>query len=364
MKVSEVSSIINDFAPYALQESYDNVGLQIGNPDSIVKGALLTIDITDDVLDEAISLGCNLIIAHHPLIFKGVKKITGNGLVERCIYKAIKYDIAIIIAHTNIDSVNNGVSRMMSERFSLQNCSVLAPRKDALLKLVTYVPNSAFDKVSSAVFEAGAGHIGNYSSCGFSVQGEGSFKASELSNPYVGEKNKLHVENELRFETVFPFYKKSEVISALKGTHPYEEVAYDIFQLQNVWEDVGYGLVGDLPIEIGVDEFLNKVKDEFKLKTLRFTDSNCKVIRRVAVSGGSGSDLLSNAKSAKADLFISADFKYHQFFDADNQIIIVDIGHYESEQYTKELFFDILTKKISTFALHKSSINTNPIKYL
>ena len=364
MKVSEVADIINEFAPFALKESYDNVGLQIGNPESIVTGAILTIDITEAVIDEAIARQCNLIVAHHPLIFKGVKQIVGKNLVERSILKAIKNDIAIIIAHTNIDSVNNGVSRMMSDKLGLKNCKVLAPRESALLKLVTFIPSSSFDVVREAIFEAGAGHIGDYSKCGYSANGEGSFMAAESANPFVGEKMKFHVEPELKFETILPFYKKSEVISALKRSHPYEEVAYDIYQLQNVWDNVGYGLVGELADEMELDAFLEKVKSAFELKSLRYTELKDRMVKRIAVSGGSGSDLLVNAKSVKADVLISADFKYHQFFDAENQIAIVDIGHYESEQYTKELFFDILTKKISTFALHKSSVNTNPIKYL
>ncbi len=364
MKIAEVVTIISEFAPFELQEKYDNVGLQIGDSQRELTGVLLAIDVTEAVIEEAISMNFNLILVHHPLIFNGLKTITGNNLVERCVVKAISNNIAILVAHTNIDAVNEGVSYKMARMLGLINCSVLSPKRDALLKLVTFIPKDYVESVRNAVFEAGAGKIGNYSNCGFSTKGEGTFLASEECTPFVGKVNQLHTEAEVRFETIFPFYRKFNVIEALKKAHPYEEVAFDIIRLENSWESVGYGMVGDLSTPLNGLDLLAIVKDVFKLKFLKYTELPNRRIKRVALSGGSGSDFIKDAIRANADVYISADFKYHQFFDADNRLSIVDIGHYESEQFTKELFFEILTKKIPTFAVCKSSINTNPIKYL
>lgn len=364
MIVSEVVEIIRQFAPFELQEKYDNVGLQIGSPSQEVKGVLVTLDITEEVVQEAIELGLNVIVAHHPLIFGGIKKLVGSTYVERTVLKCIKNDIAVIIAHTNADSVKSGVSNKMCEKLGLINCTILSTRESSLLKLVTFIPNSYLAQVQGAVFAAGGGDIGNYSECGFTVEGRGSFKAKEGSTPFVGEVGELHIEKELRFETVFPRYKRTQVVNALLKSHPYEEVAYDIYALENNWSDVGYGMVGELREEMSEIDFLQRLKEVFDVRCLRHTRLLGRPIKRIALCGGSGSDLLKDAKRAKADYYISGDFKYHKFFDADNELVIVDIGHYESEQYTKELFFEILTKKIPTFAICKSSINTNPIKYL
>lgn len=364
MTVSEIVDIIRQFAPFEFQEKYDNVGLQLGLPSQEVKGVLVALDITEEVIDEAIALDLNVIVAHHPLIFGGLKKITGSNYVERAVLKCVKSEIAIVVAHTNADSVKNGVSYKMCEKLGLINCSVLSPRESSLFKLVTFIPSDYLSGVRDAVFAAGGGDIGKYSDCGFSVAGDGTYKANEGSRPFVGKVGEFHSEREYRFETIFPRYKKDAVVNALIKSHPYEEVAYDLYALENSWSEVGHGMVGELCEEIPEEDFLQFVKEVFDVKYLRHTNLLGRKVKRVAVCGGAGSDLLKDAKRANADLFISGDFKYHQFFDADNEVVIVDIGHYESEQYTKELFFEILTKKIPTFAICKSSINTNPIKYL
>lgn len=364
MRIQQVTDILDDFAPPALQESYDNAGLIIGSRKNEVSGILITLDVTEEVIDEAITLGYNLIVAHHPIVMGAIKRFNGNNYVERCVIKAIKHDIAIYACHTNADSVLNGVNGKICEKLGLNNCEILAPKNGELLKMVTFVPQDHAQKVRLSMFNAGAGHIGHYDSCSFNVSGEGTFKAGEQTNPFVGQVGELHTENEIRIETIIPSYLKGKVLNALLSSHPYEEVAYDFYPLENNWLQAGSGMVGYL--ETPQDEmfFLHRVKEIFECGSIKYTPLLHKPIKKVAVCGGAGSFLLNKAKAAKADVFISGDFKYHQFFDAEDEIVIADIGHFESEQFTKELFFELLTKKIPNFAIRLSNVNTNPIKYL
>lgn len=363
IRLRDIAGLIESVAPAELQESYDNSGVQLGNPDDQVNGALICIDVTEQVIDEAIELGVNLIISHHPLIFAGIKKI-GDDATGHIIRKAIKHDIAIYSAHTNIDSITGGVSSRLADKLGLKEQKILQPRKDKLCKLVTFVPHAQAEEVRQALFDAGAGHIGNYDSCSYNITGQGSFRGGDHSKPYVGEKGVLHFEPETRIETIFPNYLEGRVINALLEAHPYEEVAYDIYPLKNSWDRVGFGVVGVLPEAMLTEEFLLYLKEVCKAGVIRHTAITTKEIRKVALCGGSGSFLLKDAIRAGADIFISGDFKYHQFFEAENKIIIADIGHYESEQFTKEVFCEILTKKFHNFALHLSQVNSNPIKYL
>ena len=364
MLIKDIIAEIERFAPPALKEDYDNVGLLVGSENDEATGVLITLDITAGVVDEAIQNGCNLIVAHHPLIFKGLKNITDKNETGRIIIKAIRNNIAIFAGHTNVDSVLEGVSGKMATKIGLENTSILSPVKNKLLKLVTFVPVKFADKVREAIFKAGAGVIGNYDSCSYNLMGTGTFRAGEDTNPFVGEKGDVHSEDEIRIETVLPDFKKNSVIEALLKAHPYEEVAYDIYLLANEWPVTGYGIVGDLKKQMSEEEFLAFLKVTFKAGGIRHTELLNKPVGRVALCGGSGSELLEKAINAGADIFISADFKYHQFFEAENRILIADIGHFESEQFTKELFFEILTKKFSNFAVRLSNVNTNPIKYL
>lgn len=363
MKIKEIISHIEEFAPVSYQESYDNSGLIIGNSSSEVNSALLTIDVTEEIIDEAIAKKCGLIISHHPLIFDGIKRLNGNNSVEKIIIKAIKNDIAIYSAHTNLDNVESGVSGKICEKLNLKNCKVLIPKEHNLLKLVVFVPQNHIEKVREALFNAGAGHIGNYDKCSFSSAGEGSFRASEKANPFVGEKNEIHFEAETKLETIFPKHLKNKIIQALLSSHPYEEVAYDLFLLENQTSNIGAGMIGELENEVSESEFLEILKQKFKLSVLRHSPLLNKKIKRIAVCGGSGSTFLKKAISEKADVYVSGDFKYHQFFESENKILITDIGHFESEQYSVEIFYDILKKNIPNFAVNLSEINTNPINY-
>jgi len=350
VKISNIIKELEKIAPLSLQENYDNAGLIVGNPENEFVAAILSIDTTEDVIQEAINRGANMVISHHPIVFAGLKKLNGKNYIERTIIKAIKNDIAIYAVHTNIDNVAVGVNAKICEKLNLVNTSILAPKKGELKKLVSFIPTEHIEKVRQAVFSAGAGHIGNYDSCSYNIEGTGSFKALNGANPYVGDVDKLHFESETRFETVFPAHKQSNVISALLKNHPYEEVAYDIYPLDNIYDKIGAGMIGELEKPISEKEFLDKIKKVFNVNCIRHTQFLDKNIVKVAVCGGSGSFLLGKAMSKSADIFITGDFKYHQFFDAENQILIADIGHYESEQFTKELFYDILTKKFPNFA--------------
>ena len=363
MQLKQITQFIESVAPLAFQESYDNAGLIIGHPDNEISGILITLDITEEILDEAISKNLNLIVCHHPIVFSGIKKLNGKNYIERCVAKAIKNDLAIYAAHTNLDSVFGGVNSKICEKLDLQNCTILAPTSGFLKKLVTFVPVADAEKVREAMFEAGAGHIGNYDSCSFNQTGNGTFRGNDLTNPYVGEKNQLHTEEETRIETIFPKHIQSKVIQALLQTHPYEEVAYDIYPLDNEYTQAGIGMIGELQEPVDELDFLQKIKAVFNCEVVKHTQLLGKSIRKVAVCGGSGSTYLSKAMAQKADIFISGDFKYHQFFDAENQIIIADIGHYESEQFTKEVFYELLTKKFPKFAVHLSDLSTNPVNY-
>ena len=365
MQIKEITNYLERLAPLAYQESYDNAGLLVGNAADEVSAALLTLDVTEEIIEEAIYGEYQLIIAHHPLIFSGIKKINGKNEVERCLIKAIRHNIAVYAAHTNLDNVSCGVNKKICEKLHLQDCRILAPMDHQLVKLVTYVPEASVGIVQEALFQAGAGHIGsNYDSCGFSVAGTGQFRALKGSHPYVGMIGEVHHEKEVRFETIFPARLQPSVIAALTSHHPYEEVAYDLYPLKNACNQTGAGMIGLLSGPVEEEVFLHELKNTFHCKVVRHSPLLNRTVRRVAVCGGAGSFLISKAIRAKADIFITGDLKYHEFFQAENQIILADIGHFESEQFTKEVFHELLTKKFPKFAIHLSEINTNPVNYL
>lgn len=361
--IKDIVSVLENLAPPVYSESYDNTGLLCGNSDWKCNGAIIALDCIETVIDEAISLGCNLVIAHHPTVFSGLKKITGNNYVERTIIKAIKNDIAIYAIHTNLDNVYHGVNLKICEKLGLKNTRILQPKRGALSKLVTFCPKDKSAQVLDALFAAGAGEIGNYSECSFNLDGTGTFKGNEQADPYVGEKGKRHHEHETRIEVIFESVKQSSVMSALHNSHPYEEVAYYLTKLENEFQSVGSGMMGEFEKPLSEDQLLKLLYTAFSLKVIRHTALTGAEIRQIAVCGGSGSFLLKNALNAGAQAFITADFKYHQFFDAEEKILIADIGHYESEQFTGELIANELRKNLPTFALHLTKQHTNPVHY-
>lgn len=364
MKLRELTDFLDYAIPLSFQENYDNSGIQYGDPDMEISSGLLTLDVTEEVISEATCTGCDIIISHHPVIFKPLAKLTGKTASERIILRAVKQDIAIYSAHTNLDAIGNGVSRKMAEKIGLKDIEVLVPLKNRLLKLVTFVPEDHLDKVRQAVFGAGAGVTGNYDNCGFTTGGTGSFRGNESSSPFVGEKGKIHFEKETRFETILYGHQKSKVIRALLESHPYEEVAYDIYPLENQNSGAGMGCVGVPDQPLKEREFLELVSSVFGCRGIKHSVLTGRMIRKVALCGGSGGSLTDDAIARGADSFITADIKYHTFLDSGKKILLADTGHYESEKFSVEILYDLIIKKFPKFALRFSEINTNPINYL
>ena len=364
MRIKEIIQTIEQMAPLPLQESYDNSGLQVGDVSREVTGILLCIDVTEDVIDEAISLGCNLVISHHPIAFRPFKSLTGKNYVERCMLQAIRHDIALYAAHTNLDNAWGGVNYKLAEMLELQNVKILQPLENALLKFVTTVPLQHAESVRNALFNAGAGHIGNYDSCSYNLSGEGTFRAKEGANPHIGEIDQLHFEPEVRIETVIPVMKREEVLRALLAVHPYEEPVFDFYPITNDWPQHGSGVVGVLPEPMPEQEFLYLLKDIFNLPTIQHSKMQGREIRDVGLCGGAGAFLIPRAIAYGADAFITGEAKYNDFFDVEGRILLAVVGHYESEICTKEIFFDLISRKYTTFAVHKSAFDSNPVKYL
>jgi dinuclear metal center YbgI/SA1388 family protein len=363
MKILEIISCLESTAPLLLQESYDNAGLITGNSNWACTGIITTLDATEAVVQEAIEKKCNLIVAHHPIIFGGLKKITGKNYVEQTLITAIKNDIAIYAIHTNLDNVLHGVNAAIADKLGLINRKILQPKNDTLKKLFTFVPVEFAENVRSAIFNAGAGHISNYSECSFNTAGQGTFKPGPGTNPFTGKQGIRHTEDEIKMEMIFPAWQEPAILKALIDVHPYEEVAYDIITLDNRNQQVGSGLVGELPQPLSETDFLQLLKDKFKLSLIRHTPLLNKSVTKIALCGGAGSFLIGAAAASGAGFYITGDIKYHEFFDANNRLVIADIGHFESEQFTIDLLFDILSQKFPTFAVLKTGVKTNPVHY-
>lgn len=360
--INDITSYLEELAPKAYQESYDNSGLIVGNPQAAVTGVLISLDATEEIVEEAIASGCNLVVAHHPIIFRGLKKLTGSNYVERTVIKAIRNDIALYAIHTNLDNVLDGVNAEIAQIIGLENTRILSPKSDVLSKIVTFCPKKNTEAVLAALHEAGAGNIGNYSHCSFRVNGTGSFQPNDKAKPAIGKNNQLEHVEEDRLELIFPDPMRGKIVRALQQAHPYEEVAYYLTTLQNQHQEVGSGIIGSLPQPLSADQFLAHVKAAFGLSVIKYTPVD-QMISKVAVCGGAGSFLLQAARQQGADAFVSADFKYHEFFDAEGKILVADIGHYESEVSTKKLLHRKLNQKFTNIALRLSKANTNPVRY-
>lgn len=360
--IRQITALIEELAPLQLQESYDNAGMQVGDDSLPATGALLCVDVTEEVVEEAIQLGVNLIIAHHPLLFRPLKRIVGSNYVERVVMKALRNDIAIYAAHTNLDAV--AVNHVWAQKLGLSQLQVLQPIRNMLYKLVTYVPISQADRLKEVLFAAGAGTIGAYDCCSFTSNGVGSFRAGDDTHPYCGEKGVIHHEPESRVEVVLPAYLKSRIVRALLESHPYEEPAYDLIPIANDYTQAGIGVVGNLSHPVSARQLLQQVKEQTQCSVVRHNTLPDKMVQRIALCGGAGSSLIGAALAAKADVFITGEIGYHQFFGYENQIVLAEIGHYESEQHTKDIFCEVITKKIPNFALYYTTVETNPIKYL
>ena len=363
MTVQEVSNILNEWAPLAYAEDFDNVGLLVGDPSQNVTNILVAHDALENVIEEAIKTECNLIVCFHPIIFSGLKKLTKSNYVQRAVQKAIKNDVAIFAIHTALDNVQHGVNYGMANALDLKNLKILSPKKQHILKLTTYVPHASAKNVLEALFKAGAGNIGNYSDCSFTLQGEGTFNGNENSNPTLGLAGKRYTEGETQINVTFEKHLRSNVLKSLFNNHPYEEVAYELTLLENELQSIGMGMIGHLTEELTGNDFLKLLKAKFKTGGIRHSEIGNNTIKKVAVLGGSGAFAIGAAKAQGADAFVTADLKYHDYYQAENSILLCDIGHYESERFTKKIIADYLKEKISTFAIILSEENTNPINY-
>ncbi|WP_303317123.1 Nif3-like dinuclear metal center hexameric protein [Flavivirga abyssicola] len=363
MIVQDVINHLETLTPLAYAEGFDNVGLLVGNKNEKITGVLVTLDTLETVVDEAIEKNCNLIVSFHPIIFKGLKKLTGKNYVERVVIKAIKHDIAIYAMHTALDNAINGVNDMICNKLDLTNRRILIPQSETIKKLTTYVPKNEAEQLRTALFNAGAGSIGNYNNCSFNVEGYGTYNGNENSNPTLGEKGKTHTEAETKITVTYSKHLESKIIKTLFDSHSYEEVAYEITTLENKNQSIGMGMIGELKEPMNESNFLNHLKTKMNTECIRHSSFLNRPIKKVAVLGGSGSFAIGAAKASGADAFISSDLKYHDFFTAENSILLADIGHYESEQFTKNLLVANLTKKITNFAVVLSKTNTNPVKY-
>ena len=363
MKIKDIVQAMEQWAPSAYQEEYDNAGLLVGDISKELTKVLITLDCTEDVVMEATRTGSNLIVAHHPIIFRGIKRLTGSNHVQRTVIKAIKNDVAIYASHTNLDSIDTGVNKKICDLIGLKNCRVLSPKEKALQKMTVFIPKKNVDEVMKALFDAGAGKIGNYDECSFNIDGNGQFRPNNNANPHIGSTNKREYVNETRVEFIYPKYLSSKIVDTLKSAHPYEEPAYFMSALENRFEQVGSGMIGQLSNPMDATDFIAHLKEKMNLTTLKASPLISEKVRKIAVCGGSGSFLLKKAIARGAEVFITSDFKYHEYFEAEGKITILDIGHYESEVFTKALIGDHLQNIFPNIAINFSKINTNPITF-
>ncbi len=363
IKIQDVINVLEDWAPLSYAEEFDNVGLIVGDKTNALTGVMVTLDTTEAVVEESVKNNCNLVVSFHPIIFNGLKRLNGTNYVERTVMKAISHGVAIYAIHTALDNSIKGVNAAISKQIGLEDCKILIPKSDVLKKLITYVPLNDADRLRNALFAAGAGHIGIYDRCSFNSAGTGTFRANSGANPTVGEIGVEHRESEIKLEVIVPIHLQHKIVKVMLETHPYEEVAYDLIPLDNKRNDIGMGMIGSLPQSLSQMEFLDLLDAKFNCQQIRYTDCKKSLISKVAVLGGSGSFAINDAKASGADAFVTSDLKYHDFFQAENDILLVDIGHFESEQFTKNLIADYLKEKMPNFAILLTAINTNPVRY-
>jgi dinuclear metal center YbgI/SA1388 family protein len=365
--LSTITRFLDALAPPYWQESYDNAGLQCGDLNQTITGATLALDCTEAVIAEAVARGHNLIVCHHPVVFRPIKRLTGRTAPERILLAAIRADVAIYATHTNLDHVAHGVNAEFARRLGLRNPQILAPKADgALRQLVTFVPPSAREDVLAALHEAGAGQIGQYRECSFRTEGMGRFRPTETAHPTIGQAGGPREEvAEERLEVVFPAPAQSAVLAALRRVHPYEEVAYYLTRLENAHQEVGAGMIGELPNPLTPADFLAHLRHALHLPLIKHTDppADGRLISRVALCGGAGAFLIANALGAGADAYVTGDLKYHEYFDADGRLLLCDVGHYESEVATGALLLAALQREFPTFAARLTDVITNPVRY-
>ena len=365
LKVREIIRLLEEWAPPILQESYDNSGLIVGDRDAVIEKVLVSLDCTEDVVAEAEAEGAGMIISHHPIVFKGLKSFTGSTYVEKTVMRAIKSGIAIYAIHTNLDNVYSGVNYELATALGCEKSSlkILKPKPELLAAITVFCPEDKAEEVKEAMHRAGAGEVGDYDMCSFSVEGEGAFRPLEGSNPMVGNHGEVEKVGEQRIEMLCERWKTGNVIAAAKNAHPYDEMVNFVTFLSNKNGKIGSGMTGKLPNPISWEEFLDSTKIALNVQHIKHTKPISKTVQHIAVCGGSGSFLLRDAISKRADVFITSDFKYHEFFDAEDKIMIADVGHFESEWRTSTIIANRIREKFTNFAVRLASANTNPVQF-
>ncbi|MBC7556595.1 MAG: Nif3-like dinuclear metal center hexameric protein [Chryseobacterium sp.] len=363
MNVKEVVAELGNLFPLQEAEDFDNVGLLCGNLEREVSGILICHDALESVVEEAISKNINFIVAFHPIIFSGLKSITGKNYVEKSVLKALENKIAIYAIHTSFDNDYFGVNFKICETLGLKNQKILMPKKNALKQLQVYVPKEYSESVKESLFNAGAGNIGFYDECSFKISGDGTFRPTEGSKPFSGTLNIRENANEDGISVIFESYKLNKILTAMKSAHPYEEVAYQVINLDNENQYSGLGRFGEFEEDLDIEDFLKLIKEKFNLKVIKYSQTSNKKIKKVGVLGGSGASGISSAIENSCDAYLTGDLKYHDFFSVEDKMLLCDIGHFESEQYIVDQLFEKLSQKFTTFAILKSGENTNPIKY-
>lgn len=365
MTIKEVTQFLESRFPLYLQEDFDNCGVQCGNVNNEISGAMVCFEMTEKIIDEAISKNCNLVISHHPLILKrGITKIVPSDRVGAMICKALANNMVLYSMHTNIDSGEGGGNDVFAEKLGLSDVKVMAPVKGLYRKLVVNVPAEHSEKLKEALFKIGCGQQGNYQKCSYSTLGKGQFEPNGEAKPFIGTQNNLEKVEEERIEMIYPAYLQHAVIQAIYENHPYEEPAFDLFSLENTERKVGLGRIGELPEEMDCKEFFSYLKEKLNLEHLRYCGDEGKKIRRVAVCGGGGAGFIDTAIALNADAYVSGDFKYHDFFKSHSGTVLVDIGHYEGECFIKNIIFNLLKEKFTTFAVLSSEFENLNVKYI
>jgi len=364
MTIKQVTQFLEQKFPLYLQEDFDNCGVQCGDVRQEITGAMVCFEMSEQVIDEAIAEGCNLVISHHPLILKrGITKILPTDRVGAMICKALAHNMVLYSMHTNIDSGVGGGNDVFAEKLNLQNVKVLEPHKGLYRKLVVFVPKENAEALKSALFEIGCGVQGNYDSCGYTVHGQGQFRPLKGANPHIGEENQLeHVEEE-RIEMIYPTGLQRTVVQAIYEHHPYEEPAFDLLPLENESRTIGLGRIGELPKVMPVSEFLECLKDKLGFEHCRYAGDTTKMIHKVAVCGGGGSSFIDLAIASGADAYVSGDFKYHDFFKSHSGTLLVDIGHYEGEYFIKNIIHQQIKENFTNFAALISKMEKVEVKY-
>lgn len=365
MKLKSFVKKIEKKYPLNLAYDWDNVGLLVGDNDQEINKIMVCLEANEKVINEAIENDIDLIITHHPFIFSKIKKVTTSDLKGNLIHKLIKNNISIYSMHTNFDIAFDGLNDYFAEMLELDNIKILdKTNSENLYKLAVYVPKTHLDNVRTALGNSGAGHLGNYKECSFSSEGEGRFKPCDGANPYIGETNTLESVHEVKIETIVPQKILDKVISAMIKSHPYEEVAYDLYKLENKGDSVGLGRYGKLRTQMTFKELGLILKEKLDIKHLRVVGDLEEKVSKVAIVTGSGADMVKKAFKCGCDVLITGDMKYHDAQDTlDIGMKVIDCGHFDTEKVFADIMFEYINKEFDIEVI-KSNINLNPFKII